>query len=86
MQKIKAIDFYKLWVAEVDKRKEHLLSIWRNNKEYTRYIKGHENGVVEEIAKNLNLLCYSKDYYSIDTIFYKHEDLVPDVNEGTFWF
>lgn len=86
MEKIKATDFFKLWIETVNNRKEHLLKIWRNAKEYTYYIKGSENSVVDEIAEKLGLLTYPQDYYSIDTIFYKPEDLTPKIKPNTYWF
>lgn len=83
---VKASDFYKEWVDIVYERKEHLLSIWRNAKEYTSYIKGDDNSVINEVANRLNLLCYPRDYYSIDTILYKQADRVPGLNENNYWF
>jgi len=41
---------------------------------------------MQEVATKLGLLCYHKDYYSIDTVLYKAEDLVPGIPEGSFWF
>lgn len=86
MDKVKSSDFYKAWVDTVTNRKEHLLSIWRNAKVYTSYIKGDENSVMDEVASRLNLLCYPYDYYSLDTILYKLEDKTPDINPNTWWF
>ncbi|MFT5891829.1 MAG: hypothetical protein ACI9Y7_001936 [Dokdonia sp.] len=86
MEKIKATDFYNAWLETVNNRKEHLLKIWRNAKDFTRCIKGSENSVVDEIAEKLDLLTYPQDYYSIDTIFYKPEDLTPKIKPNTYWF
>lgn len=86
MEKIQAIDFYKAWLETVSNRKDHLLSIWRNSKVYTSHIKGDDNSIIEEVAKRLNLLCYPRDYYSLDTVFYKEEDRTPGINPNTFWF
>lgn len=86
VDKITALEFYKVWLDIVSERKEHLLKIWRNAKEYTSYIKGDDNSVIKEIASRLNLLCYPRDYYSIDTILFKQEDKVPGLNPNNYWF
>lgn len=86
MDKIKAADFYNLWLQTVNNRKEDLLKIWRKTKDFTYYIKGSENSIVDEIGKKLGLLTYQQDYYSIDTIFYKIEDLAPKIKPNTYWF
>jgi hypothetical protein len=83
---ITASEFYKVWVDIVSDRKEHLLTIWRNAKAYTQYIKNDENSVIREVAKRLNLLCYAHDYYSIDSILYKEEDRVQGLNPNSYWF
>ena len=86
MEKISALSFYKSWLNTVANRKEYLLSIWRNAKAFTSYIKGDDNCVMEEVANKLNLLCYPRDYYSIDALLYKQEDLVHNRDEGNYWF
>lgn len=84
--KVTATQFFRAWVDTVTNRKDHLLSIWRKAKEFTNYIKGSDNSVMDEIAQKLNLLCYPCDYYSLDTILYKPEDKTPDINPNTYWF
>lgn len=86
MDKIKATDFYNLWLETVNNRKAALLKIWRKTSDFTQYIKGSDNSVVDEIGKKLGLLTYQQDYYSIDTIFYKPEDLSPKIKPNTYWF
>lgn len=86
MEKIRATNFYSVWLDTVNGRKENLLNIWRNAKAFTSYIKGDDNSVMEEVAKRLNLLCYPRDYYSIDTILYLPEDKTPKTNENSYWF
>jgi hypothetical protein len=86
MKKIKAPDFFNAWMETVESRKNQLLNIWRNPKEFTYYIKGSENSVINEIADKLNLLSYEQDYYSIDAILYTKEDLTPKIKENTYWF
>lgn len=86
MERIKATEFYSLWLETVFNRKEELLKIWRNAQDFTYYIKGSENSVVNEIGQKLGLLTYPQDYYSIDAIFYKPEDLTPKIKPNTYWF
>lgn len=86
MEKVAAIDFYNAWIHSVKNAKELLLKIWRSPKEYTLSIKGNETCIIKEVSKKLNLLCYPRDYYSIDAILYKKEDLVPEIRNETYWF
>jgi hypothetical protein len=86
MDKVTALKFYQSWLDTVTSRKHHLLSIWRNAKVFTSYIKGDENSVMEDVANKLNLLCYPRDYYSIDTILYRPEDKTPGTSPNTYWF
>ncbi|MCZ2130777.1 MAG: hypothetical protein LC109_10990 [Bacteroidia bacterium] len=83
---ITSTNFYGAWLDTVKYRKDKMLSIWRNNKEFTSYIKGSDNSVLSEIAQAMNLKCYEKDYYSVDAIFYKETDLTPKINENNYWF
>lgn len=86
MEKVKAIDFYKAWLKIVNKREDELRQVWRKNKLYTKCIIGNENSIIKEVANELNLLSYENNYYSIDTVLYKPEDLTPEINKDTFWF
>lgn len=86
MTKITSPAFFKAWLDSVNGRKEHLLKIWRQAHEFTSYIKGDENCALEEVASKLDLLCYPRDYYSIDALLYKQKDLVQNRPEGHFWF
>ena len=86
MDKIKSQSFYQAWLDTVNTRKDHLLKIWRTAKEFTSYIKGDDNCVMNEVANKLNLLCYPRDYYSVDTLLYNQEDLVDNRNKDQFWF
>lgn len=80
--------FFKSWLTVVNEtsRKSRLLEKWSTFKEYTNEIINNDNSVIGEIAKKLGLLSYTTNYYSIDTILYSKEDLVPKINENTFWF
>jgi hypothetical protein len=86
MEKISSLDFYKIWIETITNRKEELLKIWQIPKIFTNYIIGNDNSVIEEVAKKLNLLCYTQNYYSIDTILYRLEDKTPGIKPNTFWF
>lgn len=86
MKKIKATEFYDAWIKVVDKRKIELINVWRQNKLFTQCVIGNENSIIKEVANELDLLSYENNYYSIDTVLYKHEDRTPKINENTFWF
>ena len=86
MDKISAQQFYQAWFDTVQLRKEHLLSIWRQAKVFTSHVKGDDASIMKEVAEKLNLRCYHGDYYSIDTVLYKEEDLVPGRPQGSYWF
>jgi len=86
MTKIKSTDFYKIWKNTVTNRKQEMLSVWRNNKELTLFVKGSENSIIDQIANHFGLLSYPQDYYSIDAILYEEKDLTPKIKENTFWF
>ena len=83
-----AKEFFSAWLAVVNEtvRKSILEKKWKNATAYTNEIINNDNSVIEEIAKRLGLLSYTTNYYSIDTILYSKEDLVPKINENTFWF
>jgi hypothetical protein len=84
MTKVNATSFFKIWFETVHNRKEQLLRIWRNSREFTHYIRNHEDSVLKEVAKKLDLLCFPHDYYCIDAIFFKEEDRVPDIEYATW--
>ncbi|MDV7138235.1 hypothetical protein R3X28_05075 [Maribacter sp. TH_r10] len=86
MENISARDFYRLWIDTVTENKAELLGLWRNPTEFTYYIKGSDNSIISQIGHKMDLKTYEQDYYSIDTVFYKQEDLVPHLAEGNFWF
>ncbi len=84
--KISARQFFQAWLDTVQGRKERMLSIWRQAKEFTSHVKGDDASIMKEIADKLNLICYHSDYYSLDTVLYKEEDLVPGRPQGSYWF
>lgn len=86
INKVTALQFFQAWIDTVQGRKEHLLSIWRQAKEFTSQVKGDDASLMKEIADKLNLVCYHSDYYFLDTVLYKEEDLVPGRPQGSYWF
>jgi hypothetical protein len=89
MNKVKSLTFFQLWRDTVESRKEHLQKVWRNNAEFTLSIKGDgskNDSVLAVIAEKLNLHCYPFEYYSLDSILYDENDMVPERPEGTYWF
>jgi hypothetical protein len=86
MNKISSIMFLQAWLETVHNRKEHLLKIWRHAKEFTSNVKGDDASIMKEVADKLNLFCYHNDYYSLDTVLYREEDLVPGRPQCTYWF
>ena len=86
MNKVTSHQFYRVWHEIVLNRKDEMLKIWRNNSKYTSCIKGYDNSIISEIANKLELISYEKDYYSLDSILYKIEDLTPEIGENSFWF
>ena len=85
--KISSQSFFQVWLETVHNEKEHLLKIWRNNSAFTSaVVKGGEASIIKKVADKLELLCYCADYYSLDAILYKKEDLVPGLAEGQYWF
>jgi hypothetical protein len=85
MDIVKSHIFFQAWIQTVNCRKDHLKKIWRDTSVFTSYVKGDDNSILEEVAQKLDLLCYPRDYYSIDSILYLKEDMVP-LNEGQYCF
>lgn len=85
MNDINGKSFFSAWKEAVDKQKETLEKIWREHTNFTFQIKGNVDSVLSGIAQKLDLKCYEKDYYSLDAVFYKEEDLIPDLPKGWCW-
>ncbi|MDQ7960393.1 MULTISPECIES: hypothetical protein [Flavobacterium] len=81
MEKICSTCFYVAWEESVKKCKKLLSDNWRKNPVYTSHIFS-ENGILDLVAQKLGLLYYS-NYYFIDAVFYKPEDVIK---ENEFWF
>jgi hypothetical protein len=86
MEKVTSKMFFHAWRETVHNRKEHLLKIWRRATEFTSHVKGDDASIIKEVADKLNLICYYSDYYSLDAVLYKEEDLAPGLPEGSYWF
>lgn len=79
--KITSVNFYKAWCESVEDQQELLSKVWRENRIYTNQIFSQE-GILNAIAQKLELLYYS-NYYYLDAVFYKPEDVIK---ENEFWF
>ncbi len=83
---INARNFFTSWKEVVNDQRECLQKIWRENFNFTHQIIGNENSVLNNVAQKLSLMCYEKDYYCLDAIFYRKENLVPNIRNDWFWF
>lgn len=86
MTTITSHNFLSAWLTVVNSTKEVLVKEWRNARTFTNIIKSNDDCIIKQVADILKLRCYSNDYYSIDTILYTEDDLVPKIRENTFWF
>lgn len=86
MDRISSNMFLQAWLETVHNRKEQLLKIWRRAREFTSHVKGDDASIMKEVADKLHLSCYHSDYYCLDTVLYKEEDLVPGRPQGSYWF
>lgn len=84
--KISSQAFFEAWIKAVNLEKSSLLDSWFNSTAYTKLIKSEGNCIIRNVANQLGLNCYSKDYYSIDSVLYSEEDLVPGIKAGSHWF
>ena len=41
--------------------------------------------VITKVADRLQMKCYDYDYYGIDALLYREEDLVPERPPGSYW-
>lgn len=86
MKVITAKEFYSAWIKSTKSQEKTMLKKWRNNSEFTKLIKGTDNSIVSNVAKEINLDVYEQDYYSIDSVFYVQEDLLEKPFRGKYWF
>jgi hypothetical protein len=86
MNKVSASTFYTTWIDVVTRRRDRLLTVWRNAHVFTHIIKGASDSVICEVADILELACYNQDYYSLDAILYQQDDLVKGLTPHQHWF
>jgi len=79
--KITSTSFYEIWKESVEAQQELLSDIWRKNPVYTSQIFS-QDGILNAVAQKLQLFYYS-NYYYLDAVFYKPEDIIK---ENEFWF
>ncbi len=78
---ITSIEFFKHWISTSNELVTDFEAKWNNASDYTYFIL---NDVLEIITKKCNLSYYN-EYYNIDSVFFKNEDLVPNIPENTTW-
>ena len=61
MEQINGKSFFREWVNIVTERKTEMLSIWRQNKKLTNFVKGSDNSIISELSKKFDLLSYEQD-------------------------
>ncbi len=76
--------FYFAWCDKVNARKKELENTWRNSKAYTKTIIHSNSSILMDISETLGFKCYNADYYFIDAVFFKPEDLVPEYPEAYY--
>jgi hypothetical protein len=87
MESIKAARFYEAWTDVIKQRISEVEELYFGSyKKYTNFIKGNDNCILNDVANELGLLSYPRDYYSIDAILYKAEDRVPGLLDHVYFF
>ena len=87
MGKITAQEFFKNWIKVINSMKDELVPLWRQSTIITSKVRSwDEKSVLMRVANELKLKCYPQDYYSIDAVFYKDEDLAPGSPSDSYWF
>jgi hypothetical protein len=73
-----ARSFYNAWLNAVnhqDLRKD-VIDFWPNFAAFTSLVIHRQDGIITQIANELNLKAWNGDYYHIDAVLYKEEDKV----------
>ena len=78
-KKISSKEFFIAWRKVVELNKDDLCKRWQRARLFTELIFSGEHSILRQVAKEINLEVYPKDYYSIDALFYKKDDLVPSI-------
>ncbi|OLY94342.1 hypothetical protein SAMN05444008_10574 [Cnuella takakiae] len=84
--RVSSQDFLNAWMNVVNLKRELLQADWRNAEAFTSLIKGCEDNIITSVGKLLELKAYTTDYYSVDSLLYSDEDLVPDIKPNSYWF
>ena len=79
-----AQEFYKLWLDVTKTQQAKVFETFTNNPVYTSTLIYDENSIIKNIAKNLGLISYN-DYYCLDVVLFKENDLVPLIPKGQTW-
>ncbi len=84
---INSSSFYKAWLHVVKQENtfELLRNTWSNNKNFTHEIIHSKEAVIQKVANEIKLDCYSGDYYSLDAVFYTKKDLVSNIPHNSCW-
>lgn len=68
--------FFITWCKKIDSRIEALKTVWGDSKAYTKAIIHDDKSILMDVSDALNYKCYNADYYYIDAVLFKPEDLV----------
>lgn len=79
-----ARDFYSSWKDVITDRQAEVFEHWESRTAFTNFIIKSDDSVLLDISKKIGFECYNKDYYHIDAVFYKQEDLLPEFSEGCY--
>ncbi len=74
------------WRIAAARRESELLAEWRDNRRYTSIILNNSGCLLDEVAHELRLAAYPRNYYSVDGLLYTEQDKVPGSPESQFWF
>lgn len=74
MKIITANSFYKAWLNIIKKNIVDVYSCWNSRKDYTNLIIKKDDSLITQVSKELDLICYNADFYSIDSVLYRKED------------
>ena len=87
METINSKVFFSAWTNVIKQRINEVEAIWDGElKEYTSFIKGNADCILNDVSHELGLLCYPHDYYSIDSILYAAEDRISGLGEHNYFF
>jgi len=77
--------FFAAWREACADRQMQLIDVWEKPAHYTAAILGRTtDAIVTRVAEKLKLRLY-REYYSIDAVFFRDTDRVPNVPEGETW-